>query len=48
MDIVVEPVSQDLPADAEPASPEQPGATTEIPEAAPEQPAPKKRGRPPG
>ena len=47
MDIVVEPVSEDVPADAEPASPEQP-ATTEIPEAAPEQPAPKKRGRPPG
>ena len=46
MDIVVEPVSEDVPADAEPASPEQP--TTEIPEAAPEQPAPKKRGRPPG
>ena len=46
MDIVVEPVSEDVPADAEPASPEQ--STTEIPEAAPEQPAPKKRGRPPG
>ena len=54
MDIVVEPVSEDVPADAEPASPEQP--TTEIPDtsardvvpAAPEQPAPKKRGRPPG
>ena len=46
MDIVVEPVSEDVPVEAEPASPEQP--TTEIPEAAPEQPAPKKRGRPPG
>ena len=33
MDIVVEPVSEDVPADAEPASPEQP--TTEVPEIGP-------------
>ena len=48
MDTAVEPVSEDLPAEAEPASPARVDATTETPETAPEAPVSKKRGRPPG